>query len=472
VSARPLAERVRDALRRLGVAAGGEAPLVVALSGGLDSCVLLHLLRFGATDAPPVVAAHFDHAMRPGSVADARWVTGLCRAWSVPLFTGCADAAPRSEDAARRARYAFLIRVHHEVGARAIVTAHHADDQAETVLFRALRGTGLAGLVGIPEERVADSDAAPRIVRPLLDAWREELVAYAAGVGLRWREDPTNEHLDHARNVIRHELLPLAEDGVASGARASLVRLGRLAARDEEAWVEVLATVLVGLDIRHEAQRASPAGPPAAPERVSMERAAVLDLGEALRSRVLRHLVGAMGGALDEAATTRAVDFTASADSGRALDLGGGVVLRRELGRFVLDAPAAGPKPDPDRPLTIPNAGPGSGAARVGGRDLRCSWLRGRVEGPRGSTASLALARVAFPLVVRGREPGDRMTTSGGTKKLKQLLLEARIPSGQRDRVPVVADRSGRVLWVPGVGRASDVAATEDEEALTIGITE
>ena len=470
---RPLAERVRETLRRLDVHGDGGGPLVVALSGGLDSCVLLHLLRFGPTGAPPVVAAHFDHAMRRGSVADAHWVAGLCRAWSVPLFTGRADVPPTSEDAARRARYGFLRRVHDEVGARAVVTAHHADDQAETVLFRALRGTGLAGLAGIPEERGpgshrGEADAAPRIVRPLLEIWREELESYAAGVGLRWREDPTNEHLGHARNVIRHQLLPLAEAQVAPGARTALVRLGTLAAREEEAWTEALSIVLDGLHPRHEAQREDPDRAAAPPGGVSVERAALLDLGEALRARVLRHLANAVGRTLDEAATARAVEFTTSADSGRALDLGGGIVLRRELGLFVLDAPAS--RPAPDRPLVIPDAGPGSGGARVGGRELRCTWHRGRVQDPTASTASFALGEVAFPLVVRGREPGDRMTTSAGTKKLKQLLLEARVPSGNRDRVPVVADRSGRVLWVPGVARASGIGAAEGEEALTIGI--
>src|SRR5690606_8586295 len=133
--------------------------VVVALSGGLDSVVLLHLLRFGT--ARTVCAAHFDHAMRSDSGADALWVSGLCRAWGVPLAAARAEDPPRSEAAARELRYAFLHAAAERFAADALATAHHADDQAETVLFRLARGTGLAGLAGIPARRGI-------IARPLL----------------------------------------------------------------------------------------------------------------------------------------------------------------------------------------------------------------------------------------------------------------------------------------------------------------
>jgi tRNA(Ile)-lysidine synthase len=491
-----LPSRLRRTLRRLGLLGGADPPVVIGFSGGLDSCVLLHLLRFGVSDAPSVVAAHYDHAMRRGSAGDARWVAGLCRAWSVPLLTGRADAPPASEAQARSARYAFLRGAHDEIGGRAILTAHHADDQAETVLFRALRGSGIDGLAGIREELASEpgprggvddraqagSDAAagegcpgegarprPRIVRPLLDVWREELEIYARAVKLRWREDPTNEHLGFARNVIRRELLPLAEAKVAPGARRALARLATLAARDEEGWREVLPLLLERLDVRPDP---GPRGRHRA--GTSFDRAALHDLGEALRARVLRHLAALQGIVLGEAATARALEFVVSAGSGRSLELGGGVGLTRELDRLVLSGPGVGtPAPSrSDRPLVIPDVGPGVGEARVGGRELRCRWEPGAAAGEwEGFSAALSLTGVRFPLVVRGREPGDRMTTSGGTKKLKQLLLEARIPRGARERVPVVADAAGRVLWVPGVAVASDVGAVEGEAVLTLGIS-
>src|SRR4051812_7461857 len=185
-------ERFRENLAALGVEPG--AHLLAAVSGGADSVVLLHLLRFVAEGMGMTVsAAHFDHAMRPDSGADAQWVAGLCAAWDVPLVVGRADGTLRSEGEARDARYAFLEAARAGAGADWIATAHHADDQAETVLFRVLRGTGVAGLAGI-----APVDAARRLVRPLLPFRRAELRRYARSHGLRWREDSTNASVDPA----------------------------------------------------------------------------------------------------------------------------------------------------------------------------------------------------------------------------------------------------------------------------------
>ncbi|HEX8392306.1 MAG TPA: tRNA lysidine(34) synthetase TilS, partial [Longimicrobium sp.] len=233
-SSASLTDRFRRELDALGLRGTG-AHVLVALSGGMDSVTLLHLLRFAADDgALRVSAAHFDHAMRPGSDADARWVAGLCRAWGVPLRSARADSAPTSEAEARDARYRFLRAAQADVGATHLATAHHADDQAETVLFRVLRGTGLRGLAGIP---AADGTG---LVRPLLPFWRAELRAYARAAGLRWRTDPSNAGLDPARNRLRHRVLPQAER-VAPGARRALVRLAALARDDEAAWEPVLA---------------------------------------------------------------------------------------------------------------------------------------------------------------------------------------------------------------------------------------
>src|SRR5215213_7551113 len=209
------------------------AHLLAAVSGGADSVVLLHLLRFELGAA--VTAAHFDHTMRPGSAADAAWVKGLCAAWGVPLVGVRAERPPRSEAEAREARYAFLEEARERAGAEWIATAHHADDQAETVLFRVLRGTGVAGLAGIPE-----IDQAAGIVRPLLPFWRAELRRYARAHRLRWREDATNLVADPARNRIRLELLPRIEKTVAPGARRALVRLAALAREEEGAWERLL----------------------------------------------------------------------------------------------------------------------------------------------------------------------------------------------------------------------------------------
>lgn len=424
--------------------------IVVAVSGGLDSCVLLHMLRFPDEQSPlpagsiprstRLVAAHFDHRMRPGSAADALWLQGLCAAWKVELITAAALHPPSSEAEARSARYMFLEDVRRASGARSVATAHHADDQAETVMFRLVRGTGPAGLEGVRRAR------ADGVWRPLLDVWRDDLVAYAHRAGLAWRDDPTNAELGFARNALRHRILPELEKWVAPNAKRALVRFAAGAVHDEEGWESLMPGLIDALR------------PERGSEGVRFDRTGLLALHPAVRARVLRALARELGLRVGSDVTELAVDFAASADSGRAIDMGGSVVLRRELDRLALIRP-----PDrlpEDRALRIPGAGPGSGHVMLAGRRMRVAW---------GDDAVANAIRVErfpadtlqFPLTVRAWEDGDRIRTKAGSRKLKRMFLEARIPAPERRSVPVVTDGNGDVLWVPGVARA----AAEEEES-------
>lgn len=436
--------RFRAALAAGGAAAGDR--WVVAVSGGLDSVALLHLLRFTARAPADLVVAHFDHAMRPSSHEDACWVVGLCDTWGVPVRVERASVAPASEAEAREARYAFLEEIRREVGARLLLTAHHADDQAETVLFRALRGTGPPGLAGIPPRREA-------IFRPLLSFWREELESYALGARLSWREDPSNLSPRHARNALRHRVLPEIERLVAPGARRALVRLGDLAREDESGWESLLPALLLPLGLQE------------SEGWLSVDRHGLVALHPAVRARVLRSLAARVGPPLDEAGTRLAVEFVASADSGLSLGLGGGVTLRRELDRVTLGVPIDAPA---DRPLHIPDAGPGSGSALLGGRSVPVSW-----GGPHAAaglqSATFDPDALRFPLCVRAREPGDRIRLVGGTKKVKKLLLERRIPSAERDGVPLIVDAAGDVLWIPGLARAAHPSGEGGDLSIAVG---
>lgn len=437
-------------------APGGEGTVIVALSGGLDSTVLLHLMRFAwpAThSAPRLVAAHFDHRMRQESRADARWVRGLAAAWGVELVEGVADTPIHSEAAARAARYAFLRDVAERHGGATVVTAHHADDQAETVLFRILRGTGSSGLRGI---RAVRTDG---LWRPLLRSWREELLDYATAVGLGWREDATNIELGYARNALRHRILPDAERLVAPGARRSLVRLSERAARDEEAWDSLLPSLIASL----------------APEwgalGVRLDRAPLVALHPAVRARVLRALLLELGLRPDARRTRLAVDFAASAESGRRIDLGDGVTLRRDFERLTV-ARADSNLEECDRPLAIPGPSSGTGEAVLAGRVV---WVGWGAEAPGRATCveRFVESELRFPLAMRAWEPGDRMRTSGGSRKLKRIFLEARVPAPERRAVPVLADAEGEVLWIPGVARsrvATVASVAPGAEPLPIGV--
>lgn len=425
--------------------------MLVALSGGADSVTLLHLLRFAAADAGlELRAAHLDHAMRPGSDADARWVRGLCHAWGVPVSVERTRRRLRGEAAAREARWAFLRAEAEGCGAAWIATAHHADDQAETVLFRALRGSGVAGLGGM-------RDAGEGVARPLLPFWRAELRAYARRHGLRWREDPTNRGPGAARNRLRHTLLPLAERAVAPGARRALVRLAALAREDEAAWDAVLAPLEAAATRWDDGA-------------IVLVRSALAGYDSAVAGRLLRRVLGRLGSVPGRAGTRSALAFITGHPSGRELVLPGAVRIRTEFDEARIERVGAA-QPSPDRPLAVRGA-EGEGHAVVGGREVRArwrtaSWVPGE-DDPR--QAALRAGALALPLTLRGWRPGDRMRTPGGTKRLKKLFGEARVPAGRRAAVPVLADAEGRVVWVAGVAQDPATTPRAGEHALLLRI--
>ncbi len=414
---------------------------MVAFSGGLDSTVLLHLFRFRA-GVKHLLAAHFDHAVRPASRADAAWARGLARAWSIPVVSGRATDPPGNETAARRQRWEFLRASAAGAGCTLVATAHHADDQAETVLFRVLRGTGIHGLTGIA------ASSAGGIVRPLLPFWRRELEEYAAARGLAWREDPTNRAGGNARSRMRAELIPWVEEHLAPRARNSLVNLAAVAAGERAALRELLGPVADQV-VRQEG------------DDVLIARDALRACGAPVAALLVRDALGRCGATLSRAGTENFLQFTTRARSGARRHLPGGLRATAEFGQVRLHRP---PEPKLGRPLVWdPFAGAaGHGALEweLAGRRLRVHWERraGAVATnplQAGETAIFALPGLVPPLTLRGWLHGDRVSTAGGTKRLKKLFVEWRVPRSQRSRVPILADGTGRVLWVAGIQQAA-----------------
>ncbi|MGD2215134.1 MAG: tRNA lysidine(34) synthetase TilS, partial [Gemmatimonadales bacterium] len=298
--------------------------ITVALSGGLDSVVLLDLL-LALRDRRDwaISAAHFDHRMREESARDAVWVTQLCESLGVPCRVGRAPRVPKNEAAARELRYSFLERARAALGARWLVTAHQADDQAETVLFRLLRGSGLAGLAGIPTRRAAD------VVRPLLPFWRSELEAYGRARRLSYLADPSNLDLKITRNRIRHRLIPAIEATSAPEFRRELYRLSELAGRAATVVANLTEAAVDELILE------------AAETRIAVARTELLAYDTNARAHLLRALVARVGPRPGRIGTRIALKFVDSSSSGRAIDLAGGVVMRREFDRFIIERLAA-----------------------------------------------------------------------------------------------------------------------------------
>ena len=434
--------------------------IVVALSGGADSLVLLHLLAF--TPGLPGLrlhAAHFDHRMREGSAGDALWVRGVAAAWEVPSHVGAADEELATEEEARKARYGFLDGVRSRIGARWVVTAHHADDQAETVLFRILRGTGIRGLGGIPDRR------SPGVLRPLLPFRRAELESYAEASGIAHRPDPTNSDTRFARNLLRSEILPGVEETIAPAATRALLGLSARAREDEAGWESLLPSLIDAVSPGAGAAREARRSPD---EGFVILREALLGYHPEVRARVLRELAGRMNAALTEEGTRNLVRFTSSGGSGRRMELPNGVVFWREFDAFRLFRP----RPSlPDDPLSLPGLDAGEGTFRVGGRVFLARWALGSAAGGRWSEA-FAASRLNFPLRFRGWMPGDRIRGAAGTKKLKKLYREIGLPLSARGRQPLLADRGGEVLWIPGLARSRAAVPEGDREPFIIDVSE
>jgi tRNA(Ile)-lysidine synthase len=177
----------------------GPGKYVVAVSGGVDSVVLLDLLRMHP--GVKLTVAHFDHGIRDDSHLDRAHVEALARRYRLPFVYDKGRLGPGASEAeARKARYKFLDNVKTKTGADAVVTAHHQDDILETAIINLLRGTGRKGLSSLV--------SGEGIIRPLLDIPKSEIIDYAKRHGLKWREDSTNTNTDYLRNRIRHELLP------------------------------------------------------------------------------------------------------------------------------------------------------------------------------------------------------------------------------------------------------------------------
>lgn len=425
--------------------------MLVAYSGGPDSTALLDLLLSAAAERGlRIVAGHFDHATRPDSGRVARTAAERARVMGAEVRVGRwgdrgAGASP-GHDELRRRRYRFLRRVAGEVDADRIATGHHADDQAETVLFRLLRGTGLRGLRGIP--RLRDG-----IVRPLLPFRGRELREHLDGRGLPWSRDPANRDPSRARTRIRHELLPALRQAWSGDPVDRLLRLGDEARRAEERMERLTARVL---DLCRRDPDASFRVPELTVDererrRVRLERGPVLQAGRELQARLLRRVARHRGERLTRGATAEGVEFINAGRSGGRVQIGGGLELWREFDTFWI-----GPRESTadDRPLTVDASGSGRGRLRVGGRRYVASWGPG--SGPRSCPHSLAIPREIrqLSLTLRGWRDGDRIELRGRRIKIKELFNRRRVPRTERPRLPLLVAGGDDVLWVPGLADA------------------
>ena len=421
---------------------------MVGVSGGADSVALLALLReIAGPWRLRLCVAHLNHGLRADAAGDARFVEDLAAVWDLPCVGEAADVRHHArqqrlslEAAAREVRYAFLERVAAARGCTTVAVAHTADDQAETMLLRLLRGGRPGGMW--PRRSLG----AATLVRPLLDCWRRDLRALLAAQGLAWREDATNLDLRYLRNRVRHDLIPVLAGYMPEVQNRLKQGADMLAAED------------VALDAA--AAVAEPAVIAGQRDGVRLHRTELLAQPLALRWRLVRRAVGLAGGNIRRLRLVHieeALRLALDGSDGQRLSLPGVVLEVRGtdlvLGSLRRSRPAA--------EFVIPVEGRVD--AEPFGLIVESAVLLTEAADFADGAAYLDADRVRSPIVLRAWRPGDRFRPLGmrGMKKVGDFLTDAKAPRLLRLRIPVVQGADGTILWLVGWRVAEDARVTD-----------
>jgi tRNA(Ile)-lysidine synthase len=462
----------------------------VAVSGGADSVALLRLmLELRGKLGVVLSVAHFNHKLRgKASEKDEAFVAGLAEKFGLTLHVGRGDVGKKAkqekknlEDSARRARYAFFKRLTEGELVDCVATAHTADDQAETVLAHILRGTGLAGLAGI---HPVTKDG---IVRPLLEVRRGELRKYLRAKKQTWREDATNKDVSRQRARMRKKLLPLLEKEFNLRAVEHLGALAELA-REDEALLSELAEANCRANVQDRA-----GGQGIETEKLLLPGLNVFLSAEgtefagkrkqdtrALSSRMVRLLVGEFkeaGGEISVTHVDAVLGLAKSGESGKVLQLPGGVDVRRDddwlifLPRAARGAAKKAPV-EFERAVTLRQ----DKDMNVAVKEISCvirlrsiDWSDAQRETIKKGWAALDRDKLQGELILRNLRPGDRMRPVGhrGTHKLKRLLNEKRISRWEREGWPVLEDGKN-IVWARGFVAAEFAVTKETRKAILV----
>lgn len=427
---------------------------MVAVSGGPDSVALFHVLRQLADKyALGLSIAHVNHALRgTESEEEQQMVAKLAEYYNVPFYYAKVDVKRHMretgkglQDAARELRYRFLFETAERTGTSCIALAHHADDQAETVLMRMLRGTSTEGLAGIHPVRMQQK---VKLVRPLLRIEKMELVQFCKEHGFEFAEDSSNASRAYTRNQIRLDIMPQLKQ-FNPEITSALNRLADIV-RDDEQYLQ------------REAERAYAETVSVTKDGLMLKQAQWSAFHASLQRRLIKLILNYLS--LDkhievDYETVESIRLACSRHdkSNFRIQIREHCWLMKEYDRlrFTTSSPSEAESFSVkvwDWPVQI----------SLDGREHLL--IRFEVIGPGeyaekdGSySAFFDLDELSLPLYVRSRKPGDRMQVLGlnGSKKVKDMLIDAKIPPAQRGYIPIVTDAEGRILWIPGLRRSA-----------------
>lgn len=418
---------------------------IVAVSGGLDSMVLLNLLsRLSEQWGWKLIVAHVDHAQRPESADDAMFVGRAADQAGHTFLLHRLQAGSGSEQRLRTARHSWLEDIRREHGAHAIVTAHHLNDRLETAVWHAIRGSDRTGLTSLSHKN-------QHIIRPLIRFSRGEILTHAQLRQLEWREDASNADRSYTRNLIRHELLHEAP------------RWDPQYHKNLAGWLDHLEVLNARIDSRldHLSEKMSVLKEH---ERI-IKRSAFLSFSSAIQSGLLtywaRQWTGGTG--LTQANVSRALDWLATAPTGTFTEALPGLILIREYDKVSL-VPRSAP---------VESFAPQGAVPLVLNEPVRYGHLRLTLV-PADDVADDTPFMKMGSYLVRSWQSGDRIQPVGmqGSKKVQDIFVDQKITRRKRHTWPLVITPQNEIALIPRLARDRRYASSDYHTAVKLQVEE
>ncbi|MBA7469569.1 tRNA(Ile)-lysidine synthase [subsurface metagenome] len=437
--------------------------LLVAVSGGPDSVCLLHILvKLREELGIRLHVAHLNHQLRGAeSEADAHYVSNLAHRLDIPATVEQRDVKAyqaqhhlSSEEAAREVRYTFLAQVAKSIGASRVAVGHTVDDHIETILMHLIRGTGTRGLRGLqPYSLWQSSENSLTIIRPLLPVSRRETADYCHSHQLMPRIDASNLSLSPLRNRIRHQLLPLLESYNPRVTEA-LLRTARIA-DDDLAFLDKETTRLWGKIVQKQGNT------------ITLDKEGVLELPPALKRYLLRRAIEDLLGNLKDIESRHIEEImdALTKPAGKRLSLPSGLIFSIEYNRYLISSEPAALSPFPVLDSEFPLKIPGETVLPGWHIEATITSREQMTAKDEDFTAYFDRDKTGDKLLVRPRQPGDRFQPLGMNqpKKLGEFMIDAKIPSVWRQRIPLVCSPQ-HILWVVGWRIDERVKVTQDTQ--------
>ena len=462
---------------------GANDRVLLGVSGGPDSVALLGLL-IGANRVNPacsdIFIAHLNHLIRgKESEDDAQFVSDLANKFKLTVIAERKDikeiARKRKislEEAAREERYKFFESAAKRVGANVIAVGHNADDNAETILHKIIRGTGIANLGGMRPKRKLTPLSTIDLVRPLLFTWRKDIIAYLKEKNLSYRVDSTNLETDQFRNRIRAELIPLLEKNYNAGVKRSLIKLGETAAQNYD-FLEAQAKELFGEVLLNTEGKTDEIL-----SEIVLDISKLKEAPQILQQIIIREAVVRLNIPLKKLSyknyknILRILNYQKTPVNNVVKDY---LNVRTEDGKLHLSKERYYAEEHPTLKETVIKI-PGETElaemrymVKTEIREIKTGFLEEFKRSKTRYEEAVDFDKISMPLMVRTRRQGDKFWPLGaeGIKKVKNFFIDNKIPLLERDTVPIVT-MNGQPIWIVGFRIDDRVRITEETKKLLI----